>query len=229
MPILDVDKAKTVMVIKRGMSPGFAGIDNELYYLDKTLMLFGDAKAFVGEMKSENVFVEFVGGRLVRHRDAHMDDALGDARIGQELAEVLGVQRTGTVFDEFHVVAVGIFQHHADVAVEAIVQRIRHLHALAGQIVAQLLDVGSFEGDVREAVFRGTLQFGKDLDVLVIVDLEIRQHQPAGRLIDGERLLKAKHVAVELAGSGQIVGLESDVRDSHDGRAILRTGRAEPL
>jgi NAD(P) transhydrogenase subunit beta len=53
MPILDVDKAHTVMVIKRSMSPGFAGIDNELYYLDKTLMLFGDAKAFVTEILKE--------------------------------------------------------------------------------------------------------------------------------------------------------------------------------
>jgi NAD(P) transhydrogenase subunit beta len=53
MPILDVDKAKTGMVIKRGMSPGFAGIDNELYYLNKTLMLFGDAKAFVGDLVRE--------------------------------------------------------------------------------------------------------------------------------------------------------------------------------
>ncbi|PYV23955.1 MAG: NAD synthetase [Acidobacteria bacterium] len=50
MPILDVDKAKTVMVIKRSMSPGFAGIDNELYYLDNTLMLFGDARTFVGDI-----------------------------------------------------------------------------------------------------------------------------------------------------------------------------------
>ncbi len=57
MPILDVDKAHTVMVIKRGMSPGFAGIDNPLYYDDKTLMLFGDAKAFVG-----NIVRELTGG-----------------------------------------------------------------------------------------------------------------------------------------------------------------------
>jgi NAD(P) transhydrogenase subunit beta len=53
MPILDVDKAHTVMVIKRSMNPGFAGIDNELYYMDRTLMLFGDAKSFVGEIVKE--------------------------------------------------------------------------------------------------------------------------------------------------------------------------------
>jgi H+-translocating NAD(P) transhydrogenase subunit beta len=53
MPILDVDKARTAMVIKRSMNPGFAGIDNPLYYLDNTLMLFGDAKAFVGAIVRE--------------------------------------------------------------------------------------------------------------------------------------------------------------------------------
>jgi NAD(P) transhydrogenase subunit beta len=53
MPILDVDKARTTMVIKRSMAAGFAGIDNPLYYLDKTLMLFGDAKNFVGSIVRE--------------------------------------------------------------------------------------------------------------------------------------------------------------------------------
>jgi len=53
MPILDVDKARTVMVIKRSMNPGFAGIENELYYMDRTLMLFGDAKSFLGNIVKE--------------------------------------------------------------------------------------------------------------------------------------------------------------------------------
>ncbi len=53
MPIIEADKARTVMVIKRSLSPGFAGIDNGLYYMDKTLMLFGDARAFVGDIVRE--------------------------------------------------------------------------------------------------------------------------------------------------------------------------------
>jgi NAD(P) transhydrogenase subunit beta len=50
MPVLDVEKSHTVMVIKRSMNPGFAGIDNPLYYMDQTLMLFGDAKGFVNDI-----------------------------------------------------------------------------------------------------------------------------------------------------------------------------------
>lgn len=52
-PILDADKARTVMVIKRSMGVGFAGIDNELYYMPKTQMLFGDAKGFVAGIVKE--------------------------------------------------------------------------------------------------------------------------------------------------------------------------------
>jgi NAD(P) transhydrogenase subunit beta len=50
MPIIDADKARTVYAIKRSKNPGFAGIDNELYFDDRTFMLFGDAKAVVGEL-----------------------------------------------------------------------------------------------------------------------------------------------------------------------------------
>jgi NAD(P) transhydrogenase subunit beta len=50
MPIIDADKAHVCLAIKRGMSAGFAGIDNELYTADRTYMLFGDAKAVVGDI-----------------------------------------------------------------------------------------------------------------------------------------------------------------------------------
>ena len=53
MPILDVDKAKHVIIIKRSLKPGFAGIDNELYYDPKTMMLFGDAKAVLSKLVEE--------------------------------------------------------------------------------------------------------------------------------------------------------------------------------
>jgi NAD(P) transhydrogenase subunit beta len=50
MPIIDADRAKTVFAIKRSKNPGFAGIDNELYFSERTWMLFGDAKNVVGDL-----------------------------------------------------------------------------------------------------------------------------------------------------------------------------------
>ena len=61
MPIIDADKAKACIAIKRSMNPGFAGIENELYYADNTLMVFGDAKGVLGDV------VEGALGRVGRH------------------------------------------------------------------------------------------------------------------------------------------------------------------
>jgi proton-translocating NAD(P)+ transhydrogenase subunit beta len=50
MPILNVDQAQTVVVLKRSMNPGFAGIENPLFVNPKTVMLFGDAKASIADL-----------------------------------------------------------------------------------------------------------------------------------------------------------------------------------
>ncbi len=52
MPILNVDQSQAIVVLKRSMSPGFAGIDNPLFLNPKTVMLFGDAKESVGKLAS---------------------------------------------------------------------------------------------------------------------------------------------------------------------------------
>ncbi len=53
MPIIEVNQAREVIVIKRSLSPGFAGIDNDLFYEDKTSMLFSDAKSAAADITSE--------------------------------------------------------------------------------------------------------------------------------------------------------------------------------
>src|SRR5205807_9033478 len=53
MPILEVDRAKAIIVLKRSMRPGFAGVDNELYYNEKCMMLFGDAKVSITKLITE--------------------------------------------------------------------------------------------------------------------------------------------------------------------------------
>jgi NAD(P) transhydrogenase subunit beta len=53
MPIINVDKAKTVFVLKRSMNPGFAGVQNELFFYENTRMLFGDAKQSIQGLVAE--------------------------------------------------------------------------------------------------------------------------------------------------------------------------------
>ena len=53
MPILEVDKSRQVLVLKRSLNPGFAGLDNELFYKENTMMLFGDAQDSLTRVISE--------------------------------------------------------------------------------------------------------------------------------------------------------------------------------
>ena len=55
MPILEVDRARTVVIIKRSMASGFSGVDNDLFYNPKTMMVFGDAKKVLAEVVKKMV------------------------------------------------------------------------------------------------------------------------------------------------------------------------------
>jgi NAD(P) transhydrogenase subunit beta len=53
MPVIEVDKARQIIFMKRGLATGFAGVENELFYNPKTMMLFGSAKETVGQLATE--------------------------------------------------------------------------------------------------------------------------------------------------------------------------------
>ena len=52
MPIIDVDQARSIIIVKRSLSVGYAGVDNDLFYMDKTMMLFGDGKQMMSELNT---------------------------------------------------------------------------------------------------------------------------------------------------------------------------------
>ena len=138
---------------------------------------------------------------------------------GKKLAEVPAVQRARQILHKLNSVAVRVFHFEAQVPVQLRTKSaLWNLDAAAGEIVPKLLGVRGFEGDVREPVLLRVLELGKDFDVLVVIDLEIGQHQPAARLVDGKGLLKAEDLAVEGARRSQVISLEADVGNAHDGR-----------
>src|ERR1022692_551006 len=108
-------------------------------------------RAAVPELaESENIAVEVIVRSAVGHRRPHVDDPLRHSCRRQKLPEIARVQRTGQILDELHVVAVGVFDHEAQVPVGAFRHSFRYLHAIARKVVAKLWSIVRLESNVRE-------------------------------------------------------------------------------
>ena len=115
-------------LVEAGMTPGealrAATSDNARFLEGET----PEAGEVVGP-KDEDVLVKVIGRVAVLHREAHMNDPLGNARGRQKLAEIAAVQRSGDVLHKLHIVAVRISNHEAVVAVIAVLRGGRHIDA----------------------------------------------------------------------------------------------------
>ena len=105
MPIINANKAKTVLAIKRTMNPGFAGIENELYYSDNTLMVFGDAKAVVGDI------VKHLSGESAA-RWAYRGERGRDPRLDEQLRALTHRQWVGALRGLIQMIAVSYCPYH---------------------------------------------------------------------------------------------------------------------
>src|SRR6266852_5857926 len=96
-------------------------------------------------VEAENVFVEMIGGGAILDHNSEVNDALRDAFIGKELAEVTAVQRARHELYELDIVSIGIIDVEAAVPVEQWLELVGDLDATAGEVSPQLLGIGGLK------------------------------------------------------------------------------------
>src|SRR2546427_6313343 len=139
-----------------------------------------------------------------------MDHVVRNPAVSKKLAEIPAVEGPRDVLNKFHGVPVGVVHFETEVAVELRLEFWRDFEPATGHISPQRLNVAGLEGDVGEPVFGGALEFSEHLDVLVVVHLEIGEHQAAARLVHREGLLKSQGAAVKNSPRGQVVRSDAD-------------------